>query len=153
MTIQPLTTPNAAPAGAFRLSPGQGEAAVASASAARSTGAARFTGSAPAFSAPGGGGVPDAGTFAAVDGFLNLTAEGRDVFGLVENLSPSERSNFLNVVASLLRQGVIGNEYREVGGRPVEQFATTAIADDRYDGAGYYRRAADPTPRVLDLLA
>lgn len=79
---------------------------------------------------------------------FNLSGPGRDIFGGYAQLQETQKNGFLNQLASLLHQGVVGTETREVNGRPYQSFVEIGFADERLRGTRTYTRR---TP--LDLRA
>ncbi len=71
----------------------------------------------------------------AVDRVMDLSLENRNVFTSLDGLSGEERDSFLDLLAGLLKQGIVGIETLDVRGRPYERFATNSIGDDRFRGA------------------
>jgi hypothetical protein len=86
----------------------------------------------------------------AVDAVLNLGGGPRDVAGGYAGLRPEDRPDFLKMLATLLRQGVIGTETRKVNGEPYTAFVDTAIADPRLKGIPLYT-PPEADARRLDL--
>ena len=53
-------------------------------------------------------------------------------------MSPDDRAAFLQLTASLLKQGIVGNETVRVDGRPYTTDATTRLGDERLRRAPAY---------------
>lgn len=87
--------------------------------------------------------------FSAVSGAFDLTGPRRSLFVDFGRLSPEDRGTFLQVTASLLKQGIVGNETVRVNGRPVTSDATTRLGDERLRRAPAYRGPG----ATLDLRA
>lgn len=73
---------------------------------------------------------------------FNLTGPGRDIFGGYAQLQETQKAGFLNQLASLLHQGVVGTETREVDGRPYQSFVEIGFADERLRGTRSYTRGS-----------
>ncbi|MBI2424988.1 MAG: hypothetical protein HYV27_19330 [Candidatus Hydrogenedentes bacterium] len=92
--------------------------------------------------------------FAQVDDVLDLSKSGREILGNFEQLSPEKQAEFLQTIASLLRQGVVGYEKLEVRGEERTVHLETRIADPELRDAHSYRGSGiEPTGRHLDLPA
>ena len=79
------------------------------------------------------------GAFRAVDEAFDLSSGKRDIFDAISTLTPGEREEFLDTLAGLLHQGVVGIETLDVGGRPYQSFIETRIAAPELKGARPYR--------------
>ena len=67
----------------------------------------------------------------AVDGALNLNGgSAATLLGRLEEMSREEAEGVLNMLADLLRRGVVGYEYRRVNGEPHKVFIDAAIGSD-----------------------
>ena len=67
----------------------------------------------------------------AVDGALNLNGGGAaTLLGRLEGMSREEAEGVLNMLADLLRRGVVGYEYRRVNGEAKKVFIDAAIGSD-----------------------
>ena len=97
-------------------------------------------------------GQADAETFDAVLQAFDLSTEGRPLLESVFELSDAERPTFLQLVAELLRSGVVGIETLEVNGEPYQSFVTTRLAAPELRNARLWRSEAAP-PRALDCSA
>ncbi len=78
---------------------------------------------------------------------LDLSSDARDIMGTIAALEGEERNQFLDIIAGVLQQGVVGTETLEVNGQPYESFVTTRLGDPRLMHAKPY-----PGSR-LDILA
>jgi len=94
--------------------------------------------------------LPTGSLFDAVGVVLDLSLEGRDLLGAYAQLSAEDRSAFLDIVANLLSQGVVGTETLEVNGEPYTCFITTRLGDPRLMHARLYR-GGDAGGQYLDL--
>lgn len=83
--------------------------------------------------------------FGAVSSVFDLSGRRGSIFVNFKALGEEDRATFLQVTASLLKQGIVGEETVRVDGRPVRTDATTRLGDERL------RRA--PVYRGLDLRA
>lgn len=77
--------------------------------------------------------------FGAVSSLFDLTGRRSSVFVDFRVLGKEEREEFLKITASLLKQGIVGNETVKVDGRPVTTDATTRLGDERLRRAPAYR--------------
>ncbi len=75
----------------------------------------------------------------AVEDTLDLSRQSRAFFGGPSVITPDDFESFLQQLATLLRNGIVGTETRELDGRPVERFVTTAIGDPSLRGLAPYR--------------
>lgn len=73
--------------------------------------------------------------FKKVESFLNL---GRPDRLDTSDLNKSERTEFLNMIARLLKEGIVGYEILEVDGKPEKHFIVTQIGNERIKGAKLY---------------
>ena len=96
--------------------------------------------------------LPTGSLFDAVGVVLDLSLESRDLLGAYAQLSAEDRSAFLDIVAGLLSQGVVGTETLEVNGEPHTCFITTRLGDPRLMHARLYRGDAAGA-QYLDLQA
>ncbi len=84
---------------------------------------------------PRGAGRSGIAAIKAVDEVFDLSSGTRDIFDAISVLTPGERDEFLNTVASLLHQGVVGIETLDVQGHPYQSFVETRIAAPELKGA------------------
>ncbi len=91
--------------------------------------------------------------FAAIDDVLDLSSGSRNIVGNYHALPEEEKEHFLEMLATLLKQGVIGKETKEVDGRPYESFVSIGFADPVVRDAPPYRGGDTIQPRLLDLNA
>lgn len=96
--------------------------------------------------------LPTGSLFDAVGVVLDLSLEGRDLLGAYSQLNSDDRSVFLDIVASLLSQGVVGRETLEVNGEAYSCFVTTRLGDPRLMHACPYR-GSEAGASFLDLQA
>jgi hypothetical protein len=75
--------------------------------------------------------------FAKIDQFLNL---GRPDRLDISDLNAGEKKEFLKMLASLLKEGVVGYEILEVNGKPEKHYIVNEIGDQRIKGAKLYRK-------------
>ena len=87
---------------------------------------------------PQGAGCSGIAAIKAVDEVFDLSSGNRDIFDAITVLSPDERDEFLDTVASLLHQGVVGVEMLEVRGQPYQSFVETRIAAPELKGTRAY---------------
>lgn len=87
--------------------------------------------------------------FGAVSAAFDLSGRRNSVFVDFNRLAPEDRGMFLQVTASLLKQGIVGNETLRVDGRPVTTDVTTRLGDERLRRAPVYRESG----QTLDLRA
>lgn len=85
---------------------------------------------------------------AAVEDVLDLSSGSRNIIGNYRALSPEEQVNFLETLATLLKQGVIGTETKEVNGRPYQSFVSIGFADPVVRDAPTYRDNDTIRPRL-----
>lgn len=76
--------------------------------------------------------------FAAVDAVFQLTGPRGDLLGQYRAMTPEDRATFLQVTASLLKQGIVGNEILEINGQPYHTDTTTRLGDPRLRQARPY---------------
>ncbi len=75
--------------------------------------------------------------FAKLDNFLNLGKSDRlDT----SDLNEEERKEFLKMLSSLIKKGVVGYEVLEVNGRPEKHYVVNQIGDERISGAKLYKK-------------
>lgn len=79
-----------------------------------------------------------ADALAAVRDTLDLSTPVRAGLDAIRNLRPDEQRQYLEILARLLREGIIGTETLEVNGQPYESFASTRFADPRLAQARAY---------------
>lgn len=72
-----------------------------------------------------------------VDKFLNLGAKDRLDFS---GLNKEEKKEFLKMVSSLVKNGVVGYEILEVKGKPEKHFLENQIGNERLKGAKLYNK-------------
>jgi hypothetical protein len=70
--------------------------------------------------------------FMKIDRFLNL---GKPDRLSIDHMGPEEQKTFLKVLASLMKEGVVGYEMIEVNGIPEKHYLVTQIGDHRLRGA------------------
>ncbi len=75
--------------------------------------------------------------FKKIDDFLNL---GKPDRLNTDDLNPEEEKEFLKMLSSLLKQGVVGYEVLEVNGKPEKHFIVNQIGDQRIKGAKLYTK-------------
>lgn len=78
--------------------------------------------------------------FSQVDKFLNLGDPDRLNLG---KMSPSDKKEFIKVVADLAQRGIMGYEILKVNGEPEKHFIENEIGDSRIKGAKLYRNGND----------
>jgi hypothetical protein len=78
--------------------------------------------------------------FNKIDNFLNLGKPDRlDI----SDLNPEEKKEFMKILSSLMKEGVVGYEVLEVNGKPEKHYIVNEIGDKRlykaklYKGHGY----------------
>ena len=96
--------------------------------------------------------LPALGAVQAADHYLDLSRQSRDVLGRLDGLNDAELDSFLHMIATLVKQGIIGVETLEVRGEPYQSFITTRIGAPELRGARPWR-GPDRTGRPLDLRA
>ena len=74
--------------------------------------------------------------FNKLNDFLNLGKPGRMD---ISDLSPGEKEEFLKMLASLLKKGIIGYEVREVDGKPEKHYMVNQIGNERLYGSDLYK--------------
>ncbi|MEI7810960.1 MAG: hypothetical protein WCJ01_00895 [Ignavibacteria bacterium] len=75
--------------------------------------------------------------FQKVDDFLNLGKPDRlDI----SNLNPAEKKEFLKMLSTLLKDGVVGYEILDVNGKPEKHYIVTEIGDHRIAKAKLYKK-------------
>lgn len=75
--------------------------------------------------------------FKKIDDFLNL---GKPDRLNTDDLNPEEKQEFLKMLSSLLKQGVVGYEVLEVNGKPEKHYIVNQIGDERIKGAKLYTK-------------
>lgn len=90
--------------------------------------------------------LPTAGLFDAVGVVLDLSMGNRDVLGAYDRLNKSEQRQFLDIIASVLDQGVVGTETLEVRGEAQRVFVSTRLGDAQLRHARPY-----PASSHIDL--
>ena len=79
----------------------------------------------------------------ALTNAFNLTGPRRGVLGDFKALSPDDQREFLQATASLLKQGIVGQNTLRVDGQPRVTDATIRLADDRLRHAPAYTGRVD----------
>ncbi len=75
--------------------------------------------------------------FKKIDDFLNLGKPDRlDT----SDLNPAEKEEFLKMLSTLLKKGIVGYEVLEVNGKPEKHFIVNQIGDERIKGAKLYKK-------------
>lgn len=75
--------------------------------------------------------------FKKLDDFLNLGKSDRlDI----SDLNPKEKEEFLKMLSTLIKKGVIGYEVLEVNGKPEKHYIDLEIGDQRIKGAKLYKK-------------
>ena len=70
---------------------------------------------------------------------LDLSNPRRDLLGAVRNLdSPEELASFAKMLSTLLSQGIVGVETRELNDEPYQSFVTVGLGDERLRGTDRY---------------
>ncbi len=82
-------------------------------------------------------------TFDALNDVFDLSRPSRL---LSMDIPPEEQESFLKLLATLLQQGIIGTETRDLNGQSRQSFISTSFADPQF-------RSAPPTPSTIDLRA
>ena len=83
--------------------------------------------------------------FDTLDACLNLGSPGRLS---LRGLNPEEMEEFLQMLSTLLKKGVVGYEILEIDDKPEKHFIVTQIGDERTYGAEIYNEQGtidDPT--------
>lgn len=80
--------------------------------------------------------------FSAVDNFFNLGTSGR--FDAFHALSPTDKEQFVKVVAALAQSGYVGYEDLVVNNKVERHDLTTQIGDQRLYHARVYDNSKDP---------
>ena len=75
--------------------------------------------------------------FAKIDKFLNLGRADRLDVG---DLNDAEKSEFLKMLSTLLKEGVVGYEIIEVNGKPEKHYIVNEIGDERLYGKKLYKK-------------
>ena len=94
----------------------------------------------------------EADVIGAVDDFLDLSGGPRDVFGALGSMDDADVEAFLEMLAQLLKSGVMGTEMLEVNGEAYKSFIVTRAADEDVRDAPLYRERSTTSPRI-DLRA
>jgi len=92
----------------------------------------------------------DLQVFRAIDATLDLSRGDGGILETVSALDAQSRTVYLEQLASLLSQGVVGTEVVEVNGELRERFLTTRLGDERLRRA---RNVPSAAPRHLDVRA
>ncbi len=74
--------------------------------------------------------------FKKIDDFFNLGKPNRLS---TEGMSKEEKDEFLQVLAALLKEGIVGYEVLEVDGKPEKHFIVNQIGNERIRGAKLYK--------------
>jgi hypothetical protein len=75
--------------------------------------------------------------FAKIDSFLNLGKSDRlDI----SDLNGAEKKEFLKMLASLMKAGVVGYEIIDVNGKPEKHYIVNEIGDTRLYGKKLYKK-------------
>jgi hypothetical protein len=75
--------------------------------------------------------------FKKLDDFLNLGKSDRlDI----TDLNPKEKEEFMKMLATLIKKGVVGYEILEVNGKPEKHYIDLEIGDQRIKGARLYKK-------------
>jgi len=75
--------------------------------------------------------------FAKIDSFLNLGKSDRlDI----SDLNAGEKKEFLKMLASLMKAGVVGYEIIDVNGKPEKHYIVNEIGDQRLYGKKLYKK-------------
>lgn len=88
-------------------------------------------------------------SFRKIDSFLNL---GKPRSFSLEELSPEEKEEFLSMLSSLLKKGIIGYEELEVDGKREKHFIVTQIGNERLKGARLYNDKLKNYTRYEDVI-
>ncbi|HPN39104.1 MAG TPA: hypothetical protein PL041_11940 [Melioribacteraceae bacterium] len=75
--------------------------------------------------------------FKKIDDFLNL---GKPDRLNTDDLNPAEKEEFLKMLSTLLKKGIIGYEILEVNGKPEKHYIVNQIGDERIKGAKLYKK-------------
>jgi hypothetical protein len=75
--------------------------------------------------------------FAKLDNYFNLGKTDRLDVG---KLNGAEKKEFLKMLSSMLKKGVVGYEVLEVNGKPEKHDITLQIGDQRLKGAKLYKK-------------
>jgi len=94
----------------------------------------------------------EADVIGAVDDFLDLSGGPRDIFRALGSMDDADVDAFLQMLAQLLKSGVMGTEMLEVNGEPYKSFIVTRAADEDVRDAPLYRERSSTFPRI-DLRA
>ena len=75
--------------------------------------------------------------FKKIDDFLNLgKADRLDT----SELNPAEKEEFLKMLSTLLKKGIVGYETLEVNGKPEKHYIVNQIGDERLKGAKLWKK-------------
>ncbi|MFH0736821.1 MAG: hypothetical protein V1773_18470 [bacterium] len=75
--------------------------------------------------------------FKKIDDFLNLgKADRLDT----NELNPAEKEEFLKMLSTLLKKGIVGYEILEVNGKPEKHYIVNQIGDERLKGAKLWKK-------------
>lgn len=72
-----------------------------------------------------------------VNKFLNLGSENRLE---LSKMNKADKDEFLKMLASLIKKGVVGYEVLDVKGKPEKHFIENEIGDQRIKGAKLYKK-------------
>ncbi|MBI9072566.1 MAG: hypothetical protein JEY94_13270 [Melioribacteraceae bacterium] len=81
-----------------------------------------------------------ANAFKKIDDFLNL---GKPDRLNMDNLSDGEKEEFLKMLSTLLKEGIVGYEYLEVDGKKEKHFIVNQLKNDRIRGAKLWDKFRD----------
>jgi hypothetical protein len=74
---------------------------------------------------------------AKLDGVLNLGKSDRLNVG---EMNGAEREEFLKMLSTILKKGIVGYEVLEINGQPEKHDVTNQIGDERVKGAKLYKK-------------
>lgn len=75
--------------------------------------------------------------FAKIESFLNLgKADRLDISGL----NDAEKEEFLKMLATLLKEGIVGYEIIDVNGKPEKHYIVNQIGNERLYGKKLYKK-------------
>lgn len=83
--------------------------------------------------------------FKKIDDFLNLGKPDRLA---MDGMNEEEKKEFLKMLASLLKKGIVGYEVLKVNGKPEKHFIVNQIGNERIKGANLYK---DKSPYKANL--
>ncbi|MFN8359856.1 MAG: hypothetical protein U0264_08065 [Candidatus Kapaibacterium sp.] len=82
--------------------------------------------------------------FKKVESFMNLGST-KDI--LLNDLTADEKDQFLKILSTLLKEGIVGYEMLEVNGRPEKHFVDISFGDHRLRGAKRYPKGSPYSPK------